>query len=125
MALRIIKSDAGETVERTGEPIFEGGQVWARPLTGDGASRDLSVALVQFGGGARAGWHRHSNDQVLYVVAGIGKVGDREGEHVVSAGDAVIVPADAEHWHGAHDTGSPMSHLAITPAGTETTVLDG
>lgn len=125
MALRIIKSDAGETVERSGEPIFEGGQVWARPLTGDGGSRDLSVALVQFGGGARAGWHRHSNDQVLYVVAGIGKVGDREGEHIVSAGDAVIVPANAEHWHGAHDTGSPMSHLAITPAGTETTVLDG
>ena len=65
MALQIIKSDAGETVERTGEPIFEGGQVRARPLTGDGASSDLSVTLVQFGGGARAGWHRHSSDQVL------------------------------------------------------------
>lgn len=124
MTIRVTKSDAGETVERTGEPIFEGGAVWARPLAGPGSSSDLSVTLVQFGAGARAGWHRHSSDQVLYVVAGIGKVGDRDREHIVSAGDCVVVPAGAEHWHGAHDTGSPMSHLAITPAGTETTVLD-
>ncbi len=124
MALQIIKSDMGETAERTDEAIFEGGQVWARSLTSGRESSDLNVAVVQFGGGARAGWHRHSSDQILYVVAGIGKVGDREGEHVVSVGDSVIVPANVDHWHGAHDTGSPMSHLAITPAGTETTVLD-
>ena len=123
MAVRILKSDEGETVERTGAAIFEGGRVWGRALTGAG-SRELSVQVVQFGAGARAGWHRHSGDQVLYVVSGIGKVGDRGGEHVVSAGDCVVVPAGEDHWHGAHDTGSPMSHLSILREGSETTVLD-
>ena len=124
MPLQIIKSDDGETVERSGDAIFEGGQVWGRGFTGGGASRDLNVALVQFGAGARARWHRHTSDQVLYVVAGVGKVGDRDGDHVLSSGDCAIVPANTDHWHGAHDTGSPMSHLAITAAGSETTVLE-
>ncbi len=123
MAVRILKSDDGETVERTDAPIFEGGRVWGRSLTGP-HSGHLSVQVVQFGAGARAGWHRHTSDQVLYVVAGIGKVGDREGEYVLSAGDCVVVPAGEDHWHGAHDTGSPMSHLSIMRDGSETTVLD-
>ena len=122
--VRVLKSDEGETREQSATPIFQGGQVWIRPLTGGGASQHLNVALVQFGAGARAAWHRHSSDQVLYVVAGIGKVGDRQGEHVISAGDCAVVPANEDHWHGAHDTGSPMSHLAITAAGSETTVLE-
>lgn len=124
MAIRIIKSDDGVSIERTDAAIFEGGQVWTRALSGE-AGDEVSMAVVQFGPGARAGWHTHSTDQVLYVVSGIGKVGDRDGERVVSAGDTVVVPAGIEHWHGAHDTGSPMSHLAIMPAGVETTVLDG
>ena len=123
MTLRILKSDDGDTIERTEMAIFEGGQVWTRALTGS-ASTQVNVQVVQFGPGARAGWHRHTSDQVLYVVAGIGKVGNREGEHVISAGDCVVVPAEEDHWHGAHGTGSPMSHLSIMPAGSQTTVLD-
>ena len=34
MTLRILKSDDGETVERTEAEIFEGGRVWGRSLTG-------------------------------------------------------------------------------------------
>ena len=123
MTLRVLKSDDGETVERTEAEIFEGGRVWGRSLTGS-HSEQLSVQVVQFGPGARAGWHRHTSDQVLYVVSGIGKVGERGAEHVVSAGDCVVVPAGEDHWHGAHDTGSPMSHLSILREGSETTVLD-
>ena len=123
MALQILKSDDGETIERTDAAIFEGGQVWGRMLAGD-SSAHVSVQVVQFGPGARAGWHRHTSDQVLFVVAGIGKVGNREGEHVISSGDSVRVPAGHDHWHGAHDTGSPMTHLSIMAAGSQTTVLD-
>ena len=124
MAIRVIHADEGETVERTSAPIFEGGQVWGRSLAGPEGSQHLNVMVVHFGPGARAGWHRHTSDQILYVVNGIGKVGDREGEHVITAGDSVVIPAGADHWHGAHDTGSPMSHLSITGADSETTVLE-
>ena len=57
-------------------------------------------------------------------MSGIGKVGDRTGEQIVSAGDTIVVPANIEHWHGAHDTGAPMSHLSITSLDSETTVLE-
>ncbi|MCY3883047.1 MAG: cupin domain-containing protein [Chloroflexi bacterium] len=123
MALHILKSDDGETIERTELSIFEGGQVWGRSLSG-AASEEVTMSVVNFAPGARAGWHRHTADQLLYVVSGIGKVGDREGEHIVSAGDCAVVPAGEDHWHGAHDTGSPMAHLTVMKAGSETTVLD-
>jgi quercetin dioxygenase-like cupin family protein len=123
MPMHVVKSDEGQTVERTDAPIFEGGQVWGRGLSA-GISDDTNVSVVNFAPGARAGWHTHTRDQVLYVVSGIGKVGDREGDHVISAGDCVVVSAGTEHWHGAHDTGSPMAHLSIMPVGAETTVLD-
>ncbi|MGE5595214.1 MAG: cupin domain-containing protein [Hyphomicrobiales bacterium] len=124
MAIRVLKSDEGEPAERSGAAIFEGGQVWARTLAGVGTDQ-LTVTMVQFGAGARAAWHTHSTDQVLYVVSGIGKVGDRDGERVISAGDTVVIPAGVEHWHGAYDTGWPMSHIAIMPAGSQATVLNG
>ena len=65
----------------------------------------------------------HTGDQLLYIVSGIGKVGDADGEHVVSAGDTVIIPANTDHWHGAGDTGSPMSHLTVQRSDSQTTVL--
>ena len=124
MQVHVIKSDEGDSTERTDAAIFEGGQVWDRALSA-GLTEHTNVSVVQFAPGARAGWHTHTHDQVLYVVAGIGKVGDREGERVLSAGDCAVVPAGIEHWHGAHDTGSPMAHLSIIPFGSETTVLEG
>ena len=123
MQVHVIKAEDGETVERSDAAIFEGGLVWGRGLSA-GLTEDTNVSVVQFGAGARAGWHTHTRDQVLYVVSGIGKVGDREGERVISAGDCAVVPAGAEHWHGAHDTGSPMAHLSIMPVGAETTVIE-
>ena len=123
MQIHVIKSDDGESIERSDAEIFEGGQVWGRALT-DILSNHTSVSGVQFAPGARAGWHTHTGDQVLYVVSGIGKVGDRDGERVISAGDCAVVPAHIEHWHGSHDTGSPMTHLSIIPVGSETTVIE-
>ena len=125
--MHVIKSDAGETSEATGAQMFEGpGQVWRRPLVGrdTGLGKDFNVGVVQFGAGARTRLHTHSSDQVLYVVSGIGKVGTREDEWVVSVGDCIVIPAGEPHWHGAHDTGSPMSHITITAHDAESSVLE-
>ncbi len=121
--MRVIRADEGETVDRSAAEIFEGGPVWARALSAIPGSDHLTVSMVQFAAGARARNHTHSSDQVLYVVSGIGKVGNADGEQTVTAGDCIVIPAGEEHWHGAHDTGSPMSHLAIMAAGSETTVV--
>jgi quercetin dioxygenase-like cupin family protein len=117
----ILRAAEGETVERSDAPIFEG-QVWGRALTGDHSDM-VTASVVSFAAGARAKLHRHTSDQVLHVVSGIGQVGDADGDHVIAVGDTVVIPAGVDHWHGAGDTGSPMSHLTIMRAGSETTVL--
>ena len=122
--VEVIRSSEGETTESTPAAIFEGGQVWARRLAGGdtGRGQHMSFGIVQFGAGARTRTHRHSSDQLLYVVAGIGKVGTADGEQVISAGDFVLVPAGEDHWHGAADTGSPMSHITVTAIDSVTEV---
>ena len=120
--MRIIRASEGETVDRTDSAIFQGGAVWGRALATADAGSEFNVAVVNFAPGARAVLHRHTGDQLLYVVSGIGQVGDAEGDHVVSVGDTILIPANTDHWHGAGDTGSPMSHLTVTRAGSETTL---
>jgi quercetin dioxygenase-like cupin family protein len=120
----IQRASEGDTVERSDAPIFEGGQVWGHALTGS-ASDMITASIVNFAAGARTKMHRHTSDQILHVVAGIGQVGDGGGDHTIALGDTVVIPAGADHWHGAGDTGSPMSHLTIMRADSETTVLDG
>lgn len=117
--MRVTGSSDGQSSHAQAE-IFSGGDVWVRPLAGavggqhGGDDADFNCAVVQFGAGARTKNHTHSSEQMLYVLSGIGKVGNAEGERVISAGDFAIIPPGEEHWHGAGDTGSPMTHLAIT-----------
>jgi 4-carboxymuconolactone decarboxylase len=123
MTIHVMKAADGTTAPRASEPIFEGGEVWSKELATAQNGRDMRVTAVHFAPGARARMHRHSSDQVLYVLNGLGKVGDAEGEHVIAPGDCVVIPADTDHWHGAGDTGSPMTHLSITRGDSQTTVL--
>jgi 4-carboxymuconolactone decarboxylase len=119
--MQVIPASHGATQEISAADIFTGGQVWRRALAGNELEGgDFSLSIVQFAAGARTKLHTHSSDQLLYVVAGIGKVGGHDHEHVIAAGDFVRIPAHEEHWHGAGDTGSPMSHIAITLAGAQT-----
>ena len=113
--MELVRAAEGETVESSSAEIFEGGEVWARRIAGGDTGRgdQISFGIVQFAAGARAKPHRHTSDQLLYVVAGIGKVGAGDEEHVITAGDFVRIPAGEDHWHGAGDTGSPMSHITI------------
>lgn len=121
--LNILRSTDGETVERTGQPIFDG-TVHGRTLADASNSSHLQAGLVHFHAGARTRFHTHTSDQLLYILNGIGKIADRDGEHVVAAGDSVVIPAGLEHWHGSGDTGSPMTHITVQAAGSETTVTE-
>ncbi|MBI2936417.1 MAG: cupin domain-containing protein [Chloroflexi bacterium] len=124
--MRVVRAAEGETREVTTTPIFKDGKVWSRSLASKDRPEgsDFSFAIVQFAAGARTVLHRHSSDQVLYVIAGVGKFSSLQGEQVISTGDFVLIPAQEDHWHGAADTGSPMSHIAITRSDSATTVTE-
>ncbi len=100
---------------------FFTGRAWFGPMAEHDDSSDIIVLGVGFEPGARTNWHSHPGGQVLYCISGNGLVANEAGERVaLSAGDAVDIPADEVHWHGA-TFDSPMFHLSISVKPTEWT----
>ena len=74
-----------------------------------------SIANVTFDAGARTNWHKHSGGQILLVTAGEGRYQERNKEiQILKAGDAVKIPPEVEHWHGAAPD-SQFAHISIEP----------
>jgi quercetin dioxygenase-like cupin family protein len=113
--VRIAKAGSGSPSEERG-PTFTG-RVWADPLLG--AAEGIMVNNVFFEPGSRTHWHRHEQAQVLYVIAGEGRVQDRDGDGgPLSTGDIVHIAAGEEHWHGAAPS-SFLLHLAVSVGATD------
>jgi quercetin dioxygenase-like cupin family protein len=77
---------------------------------GDGSVR---MFQVRFQPKARTHWHMHSGEQVLIVVEGTCLV-KREGQApvILGEGEAIALPANERHWHGATGEGVGC-HLAL------------
>lgn len=90
------------------------GQVLFGPISSEGT---VNMLGVHFAPGARTDWHTHPDGQVLYVTAGVGRVGTDDGTTVeIGTGDSLYSPPGQVHWHGAARH-SPMTHLSITTGG--------
>jgi quercetin dioxygenase-like cupin family protein len=105
-----------DTIQRQqGAPDnFTGTTYFQRVATNEACQ--LLVGRVTFGKGARTFWHVHSGEQVLYFLQGRGRVQMRGSQALdATEGDVVHIPAETEHWHGAHpEEEHAMQHLAIT-----------
>jgi len=121
MQVHVVKSDDGETVERSDLEIFEGGQVWGRPLSA-GLSGHTNVSVVNSTLRARADWHTRPG-----ALRGLrhrqggrprGHAGNQRGRLRGGARKTRSLARRARHRVA-------MTHLSIMPVGTETTVLDG
>ncbi len=91
------------------------GEVWGDPVmaTTDG----ITINDVFFAPGARTHWHTHERGQILFVLAGRGKVFAEGGEvQSIRAGDTVWIAPDERHWHGA-SASSYMIHRAVSLGG--------
>jgi quercetin dioxygenase-like cupin family protein len=118
--MHVIRGDSANP-QRANRPIFTG-EVHAHTFVDDRIGEHLRVTLVKFSPGGRTTWHRHAFEQGLIIVEGRGIVATEQGEHEVSPGDIVIIPAGEKHWHGGTET-TAMAHYSITTPG-ETTVLE-
>ncbi len=78
----------------------------------------IAIHNVTFEPGCRNNWHIHHNaEQVLIAVGGCGYYQIEQEPKELKAGQAVCIPADTKHWHGAAP-GESCSHLAfMVPAG--------
>lgn len=91
---------------------FEG-TVWLEMLTDAPAPARVSTAYVTFEPGARTAWHTHPFGQTLIVTDGVGRIQRwDEQEEEIKAGDAVWIPPNVKHWHGA-SVDSSLTHIAI------------
>lgn len=92
------------------------GEVEFGPVRSPESDGGLNVLAVRFQPGARTDWHHHPGGQVLHVVEGTCRVGDRDEVVELRAGDSHWTPAGVSHWHGAAP-GEAMVHLSITSHG--------
>ncbi len=76
--------------------------------------KDVSVANVTFEPGCRNNWHiHHDGGQLLIVTAGEGWLQfDGEPARKLRAGDAVYIPKNVKHWHGASKD-SWFAHISV------------
>ena len=92
------------------------GETQLQRLLGAQQPGGMAVSLVHFEDGSRTHWHVHPGEQVLYVVAGEGRVGTADEEMQIGPGDLVYAAPLERHWHGAA-AGHSMTHLSVTNVG--------
>ncbi|MFC1963952.1 cupin domain-containing protein [Chloroflexota bacterium] len=115
--MKIIKMADVKQEEIAGD-LFEG-KVSRQVLIDSDVSKEFMANLINFSPGARNIFHKHTNEQILYVTVGKGIVATEQEEHVVTPGTIILIPAGENHWHGAVPE-SAFSHIAITVPGQKT-----
>ena len=86
------------------------GQSYISLLTTEG----LASFNVTFEPGCRNNWHiHHKGGQILYCTAGSGWYQEEDKPaQALKAGDVIVIPAGARHWHGATKY-SWFAHIAL------------
>lgn len=88
------------------------GQAYLAPVSTNPAL-NCPVFNVTFEAGCRNNWHTHTGGQLLLATNGEGLYQERgQTARLLRPGDAVEIPPNVEHWHGATAT-SAFAHLAI------------
>jgi quercetin dioxygenase-like cupin family protein len=93
-------------------PLFLG-DVLLQDTEMPAGANDYTVRLITYTAGARNVVHRHSSDQLIVVMEGVGLVGSGDEVVRVEPGDVVIIPAAEFHWHGA-DEREAVTQVSVT-----------
>ncbi|WP_144798349.1 cupin domain-containing protein [Halorubrum depositum] len=83
----------------------------------DGAP-NFAMRRFELAPGAAVPRHTNAVEHEQYVLAGEYVVGIGETEHVVSPGDALLIPAGVEHWY-RNDGDEPGAFICAVPNGDD------
>jgi quercetin dioxygenase-like cupin family protein len=104
----VAKGELSTTKNHTGD-------IWLKELNVGDATFDPSIAVADYGRGAKLDWHIHPGGQVLVITEGTGYYQEQgQPARIVNKGDVIKSAPGVEHWHGATPT-SEFSYLAVTP----------
>jgi alkylhydroperoxidase/carboxymuconolactone decarboxylase family protein YurZ/quercetin dioxygenase-like cupin family protein len=103
------------TIFPLGEPVNPAwfiGDAWLKMISTDNPF-NTPIANVTFAPGCRNHWHSHKVGQILLVTGGEGWYQEfGKPAQKLKEGDAVNIPANVKHWHGA-TRDSWFVHLAV------------
>jgi len=107
---------ATKMTSRRGNEEHFVGNVWLHEMLPPMEPNQLRANLIYFEPCARTNWHSHPEFQILYVVAGNGRIKSMDGSgneqaSEISAGD-IVHNGEEKHWHGAAPD-SYLIHIAI------------
>lgn len=111
--MKIVKHSEGQA--RVGTTFS--GKATLTPMMGAQEEGGVKLTLVNFEDGAVTNWHTHPGEQILYITAGKGRVGDEETQWEVEPGDVIHIGPGERHWHGAAE-GHDMTHISVTTVGS-------
>ena len=83
----------------------------------DGAPH-FAMRRFEIAPGAAVPRHTNAVEHEQYVLAGEYAVGIGDSEHVVSAGDALLIPAGVEHWY-RNDGDETGAFICAVPNGDD------
>lgn len=89
------------------------GKSYLNTLAMPDKSNTISVLNVTFEPACRNNWHIHTTEQILLVTEGTGWYQEwGKPAQFLQKGDAVTIPKDVKHWHGA-TADSWFAHISI------------
>ena len=107
----------GEEIEYESVDAAEGLRKGVLLDESDGAPT-FAIRRFELDAGAEVPRHTNAVEHEQYVLAGEYTVGIGETEHVVSAGDALLIPAGVEHWY-RNDGDETAAFLCAVPNGDD------
>ncbi|GAA0531957.1 cupin domain-containing protein [Halorubrum ejinorense] len=120
-------ADLGPIVKRgdevTAEPVdaAEGLSKAVLIDESDGAPH-FAMRRFELAAGAEVPRHTNAVEHEQYVLAGEYVVGIGDTEHAVSPGDALLIPAGAEHWY-RNEGDEAGAFICVVPNGDDTIEL--
>lgn len=98
-----------------------------RVVTGEAvrlSHADVDLLRIRFEAGARTHWHTHEHAQIYLVEEGRGRI-QIQGQEIrdVAPGEAVYMPPNVPHWHGASPD-EAATCLHAYPGGVAITMMD-
>jgi quercetin dioxygenase-like cupin family protein len=113
--MRVMKIGELPAEKRSGGIFL--GTVESRSLVGESiGAKDLKLDIISFPPGVKNKPHKHTYDQVLYILEGEGIVATEKEQKIVAPGMIAFIPRGELHWHGATEK-SPFQHISILRPG--------
>jgi quercetin dioxygenase-like cupin family protein len=106
--IRTIKINDSLEIDKTGHKL---GKIFLNRLSERLSSDELKSYFIRFEKGSKSKIHLHDSEQILVGISGVGKLEifskiddtsfELEESLELNEGDAVLIPPETPHWHGA------------------------